>query len=171
MTAEKQHALYGVLMAFVVVLFLVAQFVLQHTLKSASEELASVSTNLASEKRTAESRKLLVERYKSFESLAMNYSRSERVFPVNAREFFTAMDKVLKDNLVEYTSRSASPQTTPGGRLELQFSFSGPYYGVLKALAALRENEYVMRVSNLVIEAEAEGRVSGSMSVISTVRS
>lgn len=173
MTAERQHTLYGVLMFFVVVLFLVAQFVLQHTLRSASEELASVSGSLATERQTAESRRLLVERYKSFESLALNYTRAERVFPVNARELFTALDKVLKDNSMDFTSRNPAAQYAPGSPVELQITFNGPYYGFMKALAALRENEYVMRIANLAIDADADGQgqIRGTMSIISRIRS
>jgi hypothetical protein len=158
-------------MFVVVILLLVAQFVLQRTLRSAGEELASVSANLTTESRVADSRRQLVERYKSFESLALNYSRSERVFPVNSRELFTALDTVLKSNSVEYSNTTSSSQTAPGGKLELRITFNGPYYGLMKALAAMRESGYVMRVSNLSIRAEDNGRVSGSMSIISSVRS
>jgi hypothetical protein len=76
----------------------------------------------------------------------------------------------MKDNGLEHTNRSSSSGVEPGGVLQLQISFSGPYYGVLKALAALRECEYAMRISDFRVNAEADGKVSGSMTILSNAK-
>jgi hypothetical protein len=171
MTAEKQHKLYGVLMFFVIILFLGAQYLLQYTLKDASERLVSVRTSLASEKKTLDSQKSLNERYKSFELLASGQGGTERQFPENASELFIALDRVLKEYQVEFTNSSPNSNIQPGGSFVLSISFTGPYYNVIKALAAIRESEYIMRITELKLNAQGSGVVKGTMNITSTARS
>jgi hypothetical protein len=170
MTAEKQHRMYGVVMFFVIVLMLGAQFLLQYTLKEASGQLVSVSSSLATDKRTLESQRSLSERYKSFELLATSQGGANRQFPLTPSELYIALDRVLKDYSIEFTQSTSNQQVQAGGTFTLTISFSGPYYNVLKALAAIRESEYIMKISNLKLNAQGNGSVTGSMSIVSTAR-
>ncbi|MDL2263027.1 hypothetical protein LJC31_00080 [Synergistaceae bacterium OttesenSCG-928-I11] len=170
MTTEKQKKTYVFLLSIVVVLLLAAQFFLQHTFENTSAELARTSGNLEALKKTADARYALLDKYKSFESLAAAPGKSTRAFPENALELFAVVDRAMKDNRLEHTNRSSSSGTEPGGVLQLQIAFSGPYYGVMKALATLRESEYVMRISDFRITAESDGKVSGSMTILSNAK-
>ncbi len=166
MTTEKQKKTYIFLLSIVVVLLLAAQFFLQQTFRNTTAELARVSGNLDVLKKTVDDRYALLEKYKSFESQAATPGESARVFPENALELFSIVDRAMKDNFLEHTNRSSS-SAEPGGVLQLQITFNGPYYGVMKALATLRESEYIMRISDFRITAEADGKVSGSMTILS----
>ena len=169
MTTEKQKKTYIFLLSIVVVLLLAAQFFLQHTFRNTTAELARVSGNLEALKRTGDARYTLLEKYKSFESQTATPGASQRVFPENALELFAVVDRAMKDNFLEHTNRSSSG-AEPGGVLQLQISFNGPYYGMMKALATLRESEYVMRISDFRITAGADGKVSGSMTILSQAK-
>lgn len=170
MTNEKQKKTFVSLLALVVVLLIAAQLFLQRTFQSTSAELASARGQLAAIKKTTDDRYSLLEKYKSFEAQAATPGRTERAFPENALELFAVVDRAMKDNRLEHTNRSSSSGTEPGGVLQLQISFNGPYYGVIKALATLRESEYVMRISDFRITAQADGKVSGTMTILSTAR-
>ena len=171
MTSEKQRRNYTILVAVVVLLLLGGQFWLQREFDKSQSQLDRLSNELASQRKTVETRSALLEKYKSFEALATGPSRPQLTYPENALELFAVVDKALKDHGLEHTNRDPSNETAPGGVLQLQISFSGPYYGLLKALAALRESEYVMRVSDFSIAASENGRISGTMTVLSTARS
>jgi hypothetical protein len=171
MTAEKQKKTYIFLLSLIVILLLAAQFFLQYTFKNTSAELARRRGSLDALKKTADARYALLDKFKSLEALAATPGNATRSFPENALELFAVVDRTMKDNGLEHTNRSPSSGTEElGGVLQLQISFSGPYYGVLKALAALRECEYVMRISDFRITAGAGGKVSGSMTILSSAR-
>lgn len=171
MTSDRQKKNYAILTAVIVVLLLACQFWIQKTYNEDKMELARLNGEVQSEKKTVESRHNLLEKYKLFETLASGTGRAKQVYPENALELFSVVDRALKDNNIEHTNRSSSSETAPGGVLQLQLSFNGQYYGILKALAALRESEYVMRVSDFKVSAGDGGRVSGSMTILSTARS
>lgn len=171
MTSEKQKRGYTLLAGIVVILLLAGQFWLQKEFDKSSGELERLQNELATQRKTVESRSALLEKYKFFEVLAIGPNQPERVYPENALELFAVVDKALKDNNLEHTNKNQSIDTAPGGTLQLQISFTGPYYGVLKALATLRESEYVMRVSDFKLSAEENSRVSGSMTILSTAKS
>lgn len=170
MSNEKQKKSYVLLLALVVVLLIAAQVFLERTFRNTSAELASARGSLAAAKRTAEDRNTLLDKYKTFESRSTTPGKSERIFPENALELFSVVDRAMKDNRLEHTNRSSSSGTKPGGVMQLQISFNGPYYGVVKALAALRESNYVMRISDFRITAQADGKVTGTMTILSTAR-
>ncbi|MDR1965765.1 MAG: hypothetical protein LBQ36_03570 [Synergistaceae bacterium] len=171
MTPEKQQKMYGVLTFFVIVLMLAAQFVLQYTLKEASEQLVSVSSSLATDKKNRDTQRGLNERLKAFELSAAGQNGGDRQFPLTASDLFVALDRVLRDYAIEFTNSSPNSQVQPGGNFVLTISFSGPYYNVMKALAAIRESEYIMRISDLRLNAEGNGTVRGTMNIVSTARS
>jgi hypothetical protein len=170
-TAEKQHKMYGILICAVVILLLAAQYILQRTLQQASEELISIRTSLSSEESMLNSQRSLSDRLKSFEVLASGQGGSERLFPANPRELFAAVGRVLQDYSVEFTQSSSNLTVKPGENFTLSISFSGQYYNVMKALAAIRENNYIMRINELRLNAEGGGLVRGSMNIVSTAQS
>jgi hypothetical protein len=169
-TAEKQQKMYGILMIAVVILLLAAQYILQYTLRQASEQLVSIRTSLSSEHSMVNSQRSLSERLKSFEVLASGQGGSERLFPENPRELFTAVGNVLQDYSVEFTQSSSNLAVKPGENFTLSISFNGQYYNVMKALAAIRENNYIMRINELRLNADGGGLVKGSMSIVSTAQ-
>jgi hypothetical protein len=170
-TVEKQHKMYGVLMIVVVVLLLAAQYLLQFTLRQASEQLVSIQTSLSSEKTMLDSQRSLSERFKSFEILASRHGGSERLFPVSPIELYTAVSDVLDDYTIDFTSSSSNLTVRPGENFTLSISFNGHYYNIMKALAALRESNYIMRINELRLTAEGGGNVRGSMNIVSTAQS
>ncbi|MDR3280835.1 MAG: hypothetical protein LBT23_10010 [Synergistaceae bacterium] len=169
MTPEKQHKMYGVLMFFVVVLLLAAQVMLQYTLKGASEQLVSIRTSLAEDQKKFSSQRTLNERYQPFKSLATGHNGTERQFPVNGRELYAALDAVMKHYSIEFTNNDTNNQGS--GNFTLSVSFTGSYYNVIKALAAIRESQYIMRISDIRISAAEGTTVRGSMNIFSTAKS
>jgi hypothetical protein len=170
MKAQRQQRIYGVLVAITIVLMLAAQFLLKSALTGTAEELASVKSNLSSLRQSAESKSGLVEKYKQFEA-AVNPSSTDRVYPANGSELYGVLNSLLTENGIMNENKSSASGAVPGGVLQLQITFNGSYYGLLKALAAIRENRYVMRISDFRINAADSGQVSGSMTVLSTARS
>lgn len=172
MKNPKNQRIYGLLVTVTVVLLLVAQLMLQHAFKNDSMELVTLTQDLNSLKNTVEARSRLVNIYHSLERASFNPSKPERVNPENALALYAVLDGVLKKHSIDLTNSSPSSGTAPGGILTLQISFNGPYYGLLKALAELREAPYVMRVSGFALNADTrEGFVNGSMTILSTARS
>jgi hypothetical protein len=169
-TLEKQHKAYGLLMFFVAVLLLGAQFVLQYTLRQANDELVSVKTSLSSDERTLSEQRSLNDRYKTFQQIVSGHTGTDRKFPANGRELYTALDNVLRDYDIEFTNSSPNAGVQPGAGFTLQISFSGRYYNVIKALAAIRESSYIMRISQLNLSADGSGIVRGSMNIVSTAQ-
>lgn len=170
MTLEKQHRAYGLLMFFAVALLLGAQFVLQYTLRQASDELISIKTSLFSDERTLNAQKSLNERYKTFQQIVSEHAGTDRKFPVNGFELYTAISNVLTLYDVEFTQGSSTAGVQPGASFTLQIDFSGRYYNVIKALAAVRESSYIMRISQLNIKAGGSGMLSGRMNIVSTAQ-
>jgi hypothetical protein len=157
-------------MFFVVVLLLGAQFVLQYTLRQASDELVSVKTSVASDERTLNAQRSLNGRYKTFQQAVAGHTGADRKFPVNGRELYTALANVLHDYSIEFTSSSSNAGVQPGAGFTLQIAFSGRYYNVIKALAAIRESNYIMRISELNLAAEGSGIVKGAMNIVSVAQ-
>ncbi|MDR1481070.1 MAG: hypothetical protein LBI74_00420 [Synergistaceae bacterium] len=170
MKAQKQQRMYGVLVAITIVLLLVAQFLLRQALTGTAEELESVKANLNTLRQAAESKSGLVEKYKQFEA-AINPSNSDRTYPANGSELYGVLNGLLTEHGIMNESKSSTSGTAAGGVLQLQITFNGSYYGLLKALAAIRESRYVMRISDFRIDASEAGQVSGSMTVLSTASS
>ncbi|MDR1885332.1 MAG: hypothetical protein LBQ56_03595 [Synergistaceae bacterium] len=170
MKAQKQQRLYGVLVGITVVLLLAAQYILQYTFTSVSVELATVSESLDGLKKSAVSKSGLVDKYKQFEMTA-GPSNQSKTYPENGRELYEVLDAVLNEHNIGHDNKSYTGGTAPGGVLQLQITFNGPYYGLLKSLAAIRESRYVMRISDFKISAKENGQVEGSMTVLSTARS
>jgi hypothetical protein len=168
---EKQQRAYGILMFFVVVLLLGAQFILQYTLRQASDELVSVKTSLSSEEGTLTAQRSLNDRYKIFQQNISGQAGTDRKFPVNGIELYTAVSKVLTDYDIEFNQGSSTAGVQPGANFTLQITIiKGQYYNVIKALAAIRESSYIMRISQLSLQAEGAGAVRGTMNIVSTAQ-
>jgi hypothetical protein len=158
-------------MFLVVVLLLGAQFVLQYTLRQASDELISVKTSLSSDERTLNAQRSLNDRYKNFQQIVSGQAGTDRKFPVNGHELYTAVSKVLTDYGIDFSNSTSNIEVQPGATFTLQITIlSGQYYNVIKALAAIRESGYIMRISQLSLTAEGTGVVKGRMSIVSTAQ-
>jgi hypothetical protein len=170
MTSEKQTKAYGALMVLVVILMLGAQFGLQFIFRQSSDELVSLRTSVESDKRALTNQQSLSSRFESFRTLALGQSGSDRQFPISGIELYTALSNVLRDYQIDFSNATPNSGVQPGASFTLQIRFSGPYYNVIKALASIRDSNYIMRISNLTINAEGGGNVSGTMNVVSTAR-
>jgi len=168
MTADKQSKAYGVLIFFVVVLLLAAQFGLRYMFKQSSEELVSLQTSLAGDKNHLNSQMSLSSRYDIFQELTRGHAGVERQFPVNGALLFQALNHVMRDYNIDFVNAGSTVGVQPGANFTLQIRFSGQYYNLIKALAAIRESGFIMRISELNVSAEGDGAVNGTMSIIST---
>lgn len=168
MLNDKQKRRYFILLALIVIILAGVQLYLQRAFDEATEELVSAHMNIAELRSTSDSKQTLLKRYKDFEAVIMAQMGAATVFPSSAMEMYTAVDAVMKANRVEHTNSSSSSSTAPGGVLQLQITYSGSYYDILKALADLRTGEYAMRVSDFKISAIEGSRVSGVMTVLSS---
>ena len=158
------------MMFFVVMLLLGAQFVLQYTLRQSSDELISVKTSLSSDERTLNAQRSLNERYKTFQQIVTGHAGTDRKFPVSGSELYTALANVLRDYNIEFTTSGSTAGVQPGAGFTMTITFSGQYYNVIKALAAIRESSYIMRMSDLNLTALCGGVVSGRMNIVSTAQ-
>lgn len=170
MMDPRHKKIYGMLLCIAAVLLIAAQALLSFRFEQMSDEIRDASRSLEAAKTRVSTRHGLLEHYKKFEALADAHGASYGLFPENALELFTVVDKAMKENHVEHTNRSSTSGAEPGGVLQLQISFSGSYYGVLSALAALRDSRYVMRITDLRITAEDDGKVSGAMTIMSAAK-
>ena len=168
MTAEKQSKAYGILIFFVVILLLGAQYGLQYMFKQSSEELVSLQQTLENDKRQLDSQVSLSSRYDIFQELAQGHAGAERQFPVNGALLFQALNSVMQNYNIDFVNTTSTVGVQPGADFTLQISFSGQYYNVMKALAAIRESGFIMRISELNLSAQGNGLVSGTISIIST---
>lgn len=158
---------------FIAALFLIAllagQYLLSNKFKASLDDAEMMRIALEENKGRTNARRQLLEKYRTFESTISSQGIARKIFPANPLELFTEIDTSMKKFHVEHTNRSGSSGSTPGSSLQLQISFSGTYYGVMQALAALRESVYIMRVADFQLAAEDRGRVSGAMSIISAI--
>ena len=168
MTPEKQSKAYAVLIFFVVLLLLGAQFGLQYMFRQSSEELVAMQTSLENSKRELNSQMSLSSRYDEFQALVLGQTSTERQFPVNGALLFQALNAVMMNYNIEFVNAGTTVGVLPGATFTLQIRFSGQYYNLIKALAAIRESGFIMRISEFNVNAEGNGTVSGTMSIIST---
>ena len=164
----SQMRMYALVATVLVVLLLVVQMFALRSFAAKSQEFAITKEGVTSSKSQVEAKAKLLSEYKSLK----NSAPKEKMNPESALELYTIVDKALNDNAIEHTNRSSSAGTVEqGGALQIQIDFRGSYYGLLKALAALRDAKYLMRISTFHLNGEDNGRVSGSMTVLSTVKS
>lgn len=166
---KKQHRYALIAICAVVILLLVAaQIWLEREYELAVGNVERANVTLDMVKAKADARRMLLERYKDFDAMISAGSHKLPVYPSTALELFTEVDEAMKRYHVEHTNRSSSGGSNKGSTIQLQISFSGSYYGVLNALAALRDSSYMMKISDLMIKADDGGKVSGTMTIISS---
>lgn len=171
MKTQKQQRTYVLLGFVTVALLLVAQFLSQQTLRSASAELSSSKGNLDAMEQNLASRTTLVGKYKTLENSMLSSGRDNYLYPENANVLFSVVNNVLTTHNVEHTNKSSSSNTVPGGILELRLTFTGPYYGVLKALGGIRESQYLMKIADLSISSDTDTIVQGTVTILSIAKS
>lgn len=166
--SPSQMRMYALVATVLVALLLIVQVFAFRSFEAKSQELALIKEGVASSKSQVEAKAKLVSEYKTLK----NSAPKEKVNPGSALELYTIVDKALNDNAIEHTNKSSSAATAEqGGALQIQIDFRGSYYGLLKALATLRDAGYLMRISTFQLNGEDNGRVNGSMTVLSTVKS
>lgn len=171
MKNTKQQRTFLLLGFVTVALLLVAQVLSQQTLRASTDELASEKGNVQAMKMRVTARTQLVSKYKQLEATMTSSGRENYIYPENALALYEVVDGAFALNSVEHTNRSSSQNTVPGGILELQISFKGPYYSVLKSLGAIRESQYLMKISDLTIETETNTNVKGTVKILSIAKS
>ena len=160
--------MYGMMATIVVILLILTQVILLRTFSAKSYEASLVRDGVVSTKVQIEAKAKLLSEYKSLKGTA----RKEKVKPESAFALYSVVDKALSDNSIEHTNRSSTVGAPDqSGALQIQVDFNGSYYSLLKALAALRDSGCLMRISSFNINGEDGGKVSGSMTVVSTVKS
>lgn len=171
MKTQKQQRTYVLLGFVTVALLLAAQILSQQTLRSATAELSASKGNLDAMKRNVESRSNLVSKYKTLESSMLSSGRDNYRYPENANALHSVVNEVFTLHNIEHTNKSSSSSTVPGGILELRLTFTGPYYGVLKALGGIRESEYLMKIADLSINSDTDTIVQGTVTILSIAKS
>ena len=99
--------------------------------------------------------------------------------PESPVEFYTTVEGVLEQYGIRRTSITPQ-QVGDGGDLGLNIAFAGPYYSFMKAIAALRQSPYLMKITTMNItyytpdkgdaSLSAEGSVSGTMTIVSVLQ-
>ncbi|MDR3332081.1 MAG: hypothetical protein LBT08_05580 [Synergistaceae bacterium] len=171
MKTPRQQGLFVVLIGVTALLLVVAQFMIQSLYRSASVELASAQGNVKSLRNMVSVRSGLMDRYKQFETTVGPITTTERTYPETPLEFYELLSMALKDNGVDHNNLTTSTGSAPGSVLQFQIAFTGPYYGLIKAIASIRAGRFITRISEFRISAQENGQVSGTMTVLSTARS
>jgi len=167
MTAEKQRKAYGILILFIVVLLLAVQYGLLYMLRQSGRELVSLQSALAYDRGQLDSQIALSSGYDAFRGIVSEHTDAGRRFPANGALLFQALNSVMNDYNIDFVNVGSTARGQYDSDFTLQIRFSGQYYDLIKALAAIRESEFIMRLSELNVSAEGSGAVSGIMSIIS----
>ena len=175
--SSNRMRMYGLLVTVVIVVLLLAQIILLRSFAQRSNEYALIKDGIASSRSEAGAKATLLNEYKTLK----DSDSKEKISPESALALYTVVDKALNDNGIEHTNKSSStalgtPPPSPDGTvdwgpLQIEIDFKGSYYGLLKALAALRDGSCLMRISSFRIRGEDDGKVSGSMTVVSVTKS
>ena len=164
-------------LAFVLLVVLVAaQYFLQQELIAVNTQLQSTRSSAKELSRTSESRALAVSAYK-----ALTGDAPEELYqrPENAVQFYSTVDEVLRQYGLVHSGITPQAGTDPL-ELGLSVEFSGPYYGFLKAMAALRQSPYLMKTTTLSLtyytgtgkkdSLPGEGNITGKMTIVSALK-
>lgn len=167
MTADRQQKLYGFLLIILVIGLLAVQYFMQLGFGSDVDDLASIKGVVQTEKRAVDSKRTLVNQYKALQGIISNTSKFDKRFPENAILLYASIDQIMRGNSIELVNQSQNANAGPNQDIRLQISFKGGYYSFLKALAALRDSDYAMRIAELRIISESPGAVSGTLVIVS----
>ncbi|GHV27796.1 hypothetical protein FACS1894167_03450 [Synergistales bacterium] len=171
MKIQSQKRIYMIMAIVVVAVLMAAQIALYVFFRKANTELAVLNGQIAEHTLRQSENLTLVNGYNKFEESAPSKERLQASYPSNSSEFYAFADSVFRSNGIDYSNTSAAADPGPGGELKLQISFNGQYYNVLKSLAAFRTGNYLMRVGDFSLTGEADGRVNGKMTILSTAKS
>lgn len=153
-----------------------AQYFLQQEMIDVSGQLRETRSSVKTLSRTSESRALAVSAYKALtgDSPGELYQR-----PEDAVQFYSTVDEVLRQYGLVHSGISPQQGADPL-ELGLSVEFSGPYYGFLKAMAALRQSPYLMKTTTLTLTYykstdkkdafSGEGNIKGKMTIVSALK-
>jgi hypothetical protein len=160
------------LIAFTVILLVLAQFLLLSTLKKVTNDLVSVKRDIVNKNKTLNDRNVLMSGYTKFmESLQLPGNR-DAIFPATELELYNMIENIMISRSIEHTNSSASGgNNAPGSELRLRITFNGSYYNILKLLAELRATPFVIRVADFSVSGQNDGKISGTLTIISRIRS
>ena len=173
--SERMRKILSFLAFIMLVLLAAAQYYLQQQLIAVSAQLQSTRSSAKELSRNSESRALAVSAYKALTGDAPGelYQR-----PENAVQFYGTVDEVLRQYGLVHSGITPQPGTDPL-ELGLSVEFSGPYYGFLKAMAALRQSPYLMKTTTLTLtyyvakgkdSLPGEGNITGKMTIVSALK-
>ena len=173
--SERMRKILTFLAFILLVVLVVAQYFLQQELIAVNTQLQSTRSSAKELSRTSESRALAVSAYKALTGDAPGelYQR-----PENAVQFYSTVDEVLRQYGLVHSGITPQPGTDPL-ELGLSVEFSGPYYGFLKAMAALRQSPYLMKTTTLTLtyyvakgkdSLPGEGNITGKMTIVSALK-
>jgi hypothetical protein len=172
MRAQQQQRLYGILMAFTVILLVLAQVLLLQTLRRANNDLISSRNQLVGQQKTLDDQNSLAGGYEKFSEVTNTPGRQEAVFPATELDLYNMVENIMIARSIEHTNSSTSGgQNAPGSELRLRITFNGPYYEILRLLAEFRATPFVVRVDEFSMTGQDAGRVSGAFTVVSRIRS
>ena len=173
--SERMRKILTFLAFILLVVLVVAQYFLQQELIAVNTQLQSTRSSAKELSRTSESRALAVSAYKALTGDAPGelYQR-----PENAVQFYSTVDEVLRQYGLVHSGITPQPGKDPL-ELGLSVEFSGPYYGFLKAMAALRQSPYLMKTTTLTLtyyvakgkdSLPGEGNITGKMTIVSALK-
>jgi hypothetical protein len=172
MKTQQQQRFYGILIAFTVILLVLAQVLLLQTLKRATDDLVNARDQFIGSKKTLDDRNELAKGYEKFSNMMQLPGRQEATFPATELDLYNMIENIMIARSIEHTNTSASGgQNEPGSELSLRVTFSGSYYNILKLLAEFRATPFVIRVSDFSVSGQTGGKISGSLTIISRIRS
>jgi hypothetical protein len=172
MKTQQQQRLYGVLIAFTVILLVLAQVLLLQTLKRTTGELVSARQQLIGNRKELDDRTELEKNYEKFSNTVQPPGGQEATFPATELDLYNMIENIMIARSIEHTNSSASGgQNAPGSELRLRITFNGAYYNIMKLLAEFRATPYVIRVADFSISGQTDGKISGSLTIISRIRS
>jgi hypothetical protein len=172
MRTQQQQRLYGFLIAFTVILLVLAQVLLLQTLKNVTDNLVAVKNDVVNKTKTLNDRDALVGGYAKFmESLQLPGNR-DASFPETELDLYNMVENIMISRSIEHTNSSASGgNNAPGSELRLRVTFNGSYYNILKLLADFRASQFVIRVADFSVSGQTDGKISGALTIISRIRS
>lgn len=175
--SDRMKKILGFIGFVLLLVLVVAQYLLQQEIVSISGQLHETRSSGNTLKTTSESRALAVSAYKALTGDAPGelYQR-----PEDAVQFYSTVDEVLRQYGLVHSGISPQQGSDPL-ELGLSVEFSGPYYGFLKAMAALRQSPYLMKTTTLTLTFYKKGsetkepltgggNITGKMTIVSALK-
>ena len=174
--SDRMRKILSFLAFVLLVVLAVAQYFLQQELVDVSNQLQQTRSSVKELSRNSDSKALAVSAYKALTGDAPGelYQR-----PENAVQFYGTVDDVLRQYGLVHSGITPQAGSDPT-ELGLSVEFSGPYYGFLKAMAALRQSPYLMKTTTLTLTyyttkgkddpLSGEGNITGKMTIVSALK-